>query len=380
LPGALAVTILKAVNKAAVLLSILVFSTAPAATRERWIPERAWAWHREQGFLAGANFIPSTAINQLEMWQASTFDRETIDRELGWAASLGFNSMRVFLHHLAFEQDSEAFLLRVDELLAIAARHGIGVMLVLFDGVWDPNPRLGPQRPPRPHVHNSGWVQSPGASALTDPGKQTELREYVEGVVRRYRSDARVDAWDLFNEADNTNESSYPGGDPEDKAALAAALLSKVFVWAREANPEQPLTAGIWRGPWPSHERLEPIEKLVLEESDVVSFHNYGPLDEVKERVEQLRRYGRPILATEYMARPRGSRFDPHLGYFKEVKVFAYHWGLVSGKTQTIYPWDSWTKPYTAEPAVWFHDVFRSDGTPFDPEEAAYIRRILGRR
>lgn len=360
-------------------LGFVLATAGGLGARERWTIEKANAWYRERPGLVGANFTPSTAINQLEMWQAETFDPETIDRELGFAASLGFNSMRVFLHHLLWEQDREGFLERVDRFLTIADRHGIGVMVVLLDGVWDPNPRLGDQHEPRPHVHNSGWVQSPGAEILGDPGRYDELRAYVYGIVHHYRDDDRIHAWDVFNEPDNRNEGSYPDAELKDKPEKAAMLLKSVFLWAREAEPSQPLTAGVWMGPWPAEQPLAPIETLMLEESDFVSFHSYGELEEVRERVDQLRRYGRPVLCTEYMARPRGSRFEPLLRYFMDEKVAAYNWGLVSGKTQTIYPWDSWSKRYTAEPAEWFHDIFRTDGTPYDPNEVRYIRSILGR-
>jgi hypothetical protein len=157
-------------------LFLLLGTAAGLGARERWTPAEAEAWYREKPFLVGANFIPSTAINPLEMWQVETFDPETIDRELGFAAAIGFNSMRVFLHHLLWEQDREGFLERVERFLAICDRRGIGVMMVLLDGVWDPNPRAGKQREPRPHVHNSGWVQSPGAAVLDDPRRQDELQ------------------------------------------------------------------------------------------------------------------------------------------------------------------------------------------------------------
>jgi hypothetical protein len=360
-------------------IAALLFLSADVGARERWTEDQAMAWVERSPWLVGANFIPSSAINQLEMLQEETFDPESIDRELGWAGALGLNSMRVFLHHLLWEQDPEGFLRRLDRFLGVAERHRIGVVFVLFDGVWDPNPRLGKQREPRPHVHNSGWVQSPGAAVLGAPQRHAELRAYVYGIVHHYRDDARIHAWDLFNEPDNRNEGSYGAEELKDKPEKAAVLLKKTFVWAREAEPSQPLTAGVWIGPWPEEKPLAPIEKLMLEESDVVSFHSYGAIEGVRERVQQLRRYRRPILCTEYMARPQGSRFDPILEYFKDEKVAAYSWGLVAGKTQTIYPWDSWRKPYTGEPEVWFHDIFRLDGTPYDPVEVEYIRKLTSR-
>ncbi|MDP7016038.1 MAG: hypothetical protein QGG36_09580 [Pirellulaceae bacterium] len=367
-----------------VLLTFVFIAAGQSSARERWTPQQANAWHARQPWLVGCNFNPSTAINQLEMWQADTFDPETIDRELKWAADLGFNSVRVYLHNLPWREDRDGFVKRIERFLTIADKHGVGVMLVPLDGVWDPQPKSGKQREPRPHVHNSGWLQAPGAAILGDPKRHDELRPYITGLIRHFRKDPRIHSWDLFNEPDNSNVNSYGerGAKTElpNKARMATQLLKKVFVWAREADPTQPLTAAVWLGPWPDHDKLAPIEKVMLEESDVISFHNYGGLSHVRPRVEQLRRYGRPILCTEYMARPNGSRFDPLLGYFKQQKVAAYNWGFVAGKTQTNYPWDSWRRKYTAEPEVWFHEILRRDGTPYDAKEVDYIKRVTGGR
>src|SRR5262245_28338667 len=180
-----------------------------ALARERWTAEHAEVWGKGSPWLVGANYSPASAINQLEMWQAESFDPAQIDKELAWAESLGFNSMRVFLHHLLWEQDRKGFIERMDRFLGIAERHKIGVMLVLFDSVWDPNPKLGKQRDPQKGVHNSGWVQSPGAADLKDPARRVLLESYVKGIVDRFKSDKRVHAWDIWNEPDNMNDNSY---------------------------------------------------------------------------------------------------------------------------------------------------------------------------
>jgi Cellulase (glycosyl hydrolase family 5) len=344
--------------------------------REIWSQEKANRWYEQQGWLVGANFIPSTAINQLEMWQAASFDTATISRELGWARSLGMNTSRVFLHDLLYEQDSLGFYQRIDTFLRIASRHQIRPMFVLFDSCWDPFPQPGPQRAPKPHVHNSGWVQSPGQKALNDPSQYPRLERYVKGVVKRYARDKRVLIWDVWNEPDNMTGSSYQKVELPNKVALVQSLLQQTFVWARAANPSQPLTAGIWVGDWSSHDKLKPIEKLMIEQSDVISFHNYDKAPEFEKRITWLQRYGRPILCTEYMARPNGSTFEGFLPVAKKYKVAMYNWGFVNGKTQTIYPWDSWTKTYTGEPPVWFHDIFRQDGTPYRAEEVQLIREL----
>ena len=214
---------------------------------ERWSEKKASDWYEKQSWPVGANFLPSNAINQLEMWQADTFDEKEIDRELGWAESLGMNTMRVFLHDLLWDQDSEGFKKRLNIFLEIAARHHIKPMLVLFDSCWEPAPKLGPQRPPVPGVHNSGWVQSPGL-ALTDSKQYPRLETYVKGVVKAFADDDRIIAWDIWNEPNNPNTSSYGGREPHNKLELVELLLPQAFDWARSANPTQPLTSGVWMG------------------------------------------------------------------------------------------------------------------------------------
>jgi len=324
----------------------------------------------------GSNYVPSTASNELEMWQAATWDPATIDRELGWAASIGMNTMRVFLHDRLWQQDSLGFLRRIDEFLTIADRHGIRPMLVLFDAVWDPFPHLGPQREPYPFLHNSTWVQSPGAAILGDTTRHASLRPYVQGVVGRFATDRRVLSWDIFNEPDNENHPAYFVFEPRNKRALAQRLLQLAFAWAREAGATQPLTAAPWLGDWIDTTRMLPITRWMLEHSDVITFHSYDSLPRTQAAVNALKRYGRPIIASEYMARPVGSRFQTHLPYFAEQRIGAINWGFVNGRSQTIYPWETWTKRYSAPPATWFHDVFHTDGVPYDTVETALIRRL----
>jgi hypothetical protein len=364
------------------LLLLLLLAPAPtgraAEAAGRWSEAKAAEWQARTGWLVGCNYGPAYAINQLEMWQAETFDPAAIDRELALAESIGFNSLRVFLHDLAWRQDPKGFLRRLDQFLDLAEKHRIGVMFVLFDAVWDPFPKAGPQRAPKPHVHNSGWVQSPGAEILAHPDRQDALEPYVLEVIRKFRRDRRIHAWDLFNEPDNPNTSAYGAVELKNKAEVARQLLEKTFRWARAARPTQPLTSGVWIGNWADPSRLSPMERLQLEQSDIITFHNYSKLEDLRQCVENLRRYRRPILCTEYMARPAGSTFEPHLAWMKDHQVAAYNWGFVAGKTQTNYPWDSWKQTYTAEPPVWFHEVFRGDGSPYRPEEVAYIRQVTG--
>lgn len=369
----------------AVLAAVLTLSPlicSGSDTGGRWTEQQANEWYARQPWLVGANYIPATAINQLEMWQADTFDPRRIDLELGWAESIGMNTMRVFLHDLVWQQDPAGYRQRIDQFLTVAHRHGIKPMFVLFDSCWDPDPRPGRQRPPKPGVHNSGWMQGPGAEALQDPRQEARLERYVRGVVGAFAKDGRVLAWDVWNEPDNPNTSSYGAQEPHNKNELVLNLLRKTYTWARSAHPRQPLTSGVWKGAdWSTVEKMTPIERLQIEQSDIISFHNYEGPESFRKHIVGLQIYHRPILCTEYMARGNGSTFEGSLPVAKEYKVAAMNWGLVQGKTQTHLPWDSWKNPYTdREPPIWFHEVFRQDGTPYKPAEVEYIREITGKQ
>lgn len=345
--------------------------------QQRWTEEQANLWYAKQPWPVGADFLPSTAINELEMWQADSFDPATIDRELGWAEGIGMNTMRVFLHNLLWEQDPKGFEQRIEIFLTIAARHHMRPMFVLFDSCWDPRPKLGPQHPPIPGVHNSGWVQAPGAEILADPTQYPRLEKYVEGVVGAFANDPRILAWDLWNEPDNGNESSYENGDPRNKNELIAAILPEVFQWARWAHPTQPLTSGLWHGDWTSTDTMAPVAKIQIEQSDIVSFHDYGWPETFEEHIKMLAQFHRPILCTEYMARNIGSTVDTILPLAKRYHVGAINWGLVAGKSQTWIPWDSWKRPYVSDqPMCWQHDLFHPDGKPYRDREAELIREL----
>jgi len=312
------------------------------AQTARWPEQKANAWYAQQPWLVGSNYVPKSAINQLEMWQEATFDPVEIDKELSWAEAMGMNTMRVFLHDLLWQQDAGGFQRRIDRFLTIASRHHIRPMFVLFDSCWDPLPRLGPQHPPIPGVYNSGWVQSPGAAALADANQYPRLKAYVQGVVAAFAKDGRILAWDVWNEPGTDNAGSYPKEElkEKDKTAKVTALLPQVFEWAREANPMQPLTSGVWAvDTSPDGASLGELQEIQLRESDVITFHNYTWPEYFKRQVSWLKKYNRPVICTEYMARPVGSTFDTVLPIAKEERVGAINWGFVAGKTQTYLPW-----------------------------------------
>jgi hypothetical protein len=357
---------------------VLLCHAGHAADSQRWTAAAANEWYSRQAWPLGSNYTPANAINQLEMWQAETFDPRRIDLELGWAEKLGMNTMRVFLHDLLWQQDSKGFTRRVNTFLEIAARHGIRPIFVLFDSCWDPKPHLGPQHPPIPGVHNSGWVQSPSGAELADPASYPRLRAYVEGIVGAFARDSRILAWDVWNEPDNHGPSEYAADEAPDKFSLVANLLPQVFDWARSRQPIQPLTSGVWaHDDWTPAAQLNAVEAIQLAQSDVISFHDYNWPEKLEARIAQLARYGRPVICTEYMARGAGSTFDGSLAVGKRANVGMINWGFVVGKTQTNLPWDSWQRPYTLQPpTVWFHDILNADGSPYRVREVEILRTL----
>ncbi|MFC6646903.1 cellulase family glycosylhydrolase [Granulicella cerasi] len=351
------------------------YAASANTPRGRWTEAQAWTYMRSQPWPLGSNFLPSNAINQLEMFQADTFDPAEIDREFGWAESAGMTTMRIFLHDLLWQQDAEGLKKRLDTVLTLSAKHHIKPVLVLFDSCWDPAPKLGPQHPPIPGIHNSGWVQSPGI-ALADESNRPRFEAYVKGIVGAFASDNRILAWDVWNEPDNPGGGKYKNN-LKHKTALMDAMLPMVFSWARSQGPIQPLTSGVWtREDWSNPKEWSKTEKIQLTESDIISFHDYSWPERFESRIEQLEKLHRPLLCTEYMARGTGSTIDNDIPIAMAHHVGMINWGLVQGKMGTYIPWDSWDVPYAnREPTVWFHDLYYPDGKPYREHEIEILQK-----
>ncbi|OYX27766.1 MAG: 1,4-beta-xylanase [Flavobacteriales bacterium 32-35-8] len=332
--------------------------TAVEMSPKIWTIQQAESWSKINGWLRGSNFNPSTAINQLEMWQAETFDPVTIDRELGWAEDIGMNCMRVYLHHLAWEVDREGFKKRMDKYLEIADNHGIKTIFVFFDDCWNPTYQAGKQPDPKPGVHNSGWVRDPGDLIFEKPELTELLEEYVKDVLVTFKNDQRIVIWDLYNEPGNNNLGNR-----------SLPLLKNVFEWAWEVRPSQPISAGVWR------KDLTELNKFQVENSDIITYHNYRDPEIHKEAIDSLRKYNRPLVCTEYMARRNNSLFQNIMPILAKENVGAINWGLVAGKSNTKYAWDE-PIPAGGEPELWFHEIFHPDGTPYKQEEVDLIKSL----
>ncbi len=325
-----------------------------------WSVEKAKEWYQQHQWITGANFLPSTAINQLEMWQAESFDPATIDKELGWAAGIGFNTMRVYLHSIAWKQDASGFKDRMNQYLTIADKHKIKTIFVFFDDCWNKQGFPGKQPDPKPGIHNSGWVQDPGDPESKNPENFPALEKYVKDVLTRFKTDKRILLWDLYNEPGNSG-----------KLTTSIPLVKNVFSWARSVNPSQPISVGLWA--WDYHE-LNALQAL---NSDIITYHDYEEPQWHQRVIDILKSHGRPMICTEYMARTRNSRFGNILPILKKENIGAINWGLVAGKSNTIYAWDT-PLPSGEQPIEWFHDIFKSDGTPYRQDEVDLIRKLNG--
>ena len=349
------------------LAALAAISACKPATKEpvaqkvaqvKWTVEQANAWSAENGWLRGCNFNPSTAINQLETWQAETFDTLTINRELGWAAEIGMNCMRVYLHHVAWDIDKDGFKTRMDKYLQIADSHGIKTIFVFFDDCWNPTYQAGKQPDPKPGVHNSGWVRDPGDLLFTDSTLIIKIEAYIKDVLSTFTGDSRIVMWDLYNEPGNNNYGNR-----------SMPLLEKVFEWSWQIRPSQPLSVGVW------NPTLTDLNVFQLENSDIITYHNYNGPEEHQTVIDSLRKYGRPLVCTEYMARGNNSLFTNIMPILKKENVGAINWGLVAGKSNTKYAWDE-PLPDGSEPPLWFHEIFRHDGTPYKQEEVDLIKSL----
>lgn len=342
-------------------LSLTSFSQTHVINPEKiWTAEKANAWYKQQTWLVGANYIPAGAINQLEMWQADTFDPTSIDKELALAQGLGMKTMRVFLHSLAYKADPAGFKARVDQFLTIASKHSIKPFFVFFDDCWNKVPKIGKQPAKKLGIHNSGWMQDPGDPAYKETSNFPELEIYVKDILKTFAHDKRILLWDLYNEPGNSG-----------KVEKTLPLLTQIFTWARSVNPEQPITAGLWN--WGAN--FKELNKFQLANSDVISYHCYDGPEQHLRTIELLKFYDKPLLCTEYMARPRNSTFANTLPMLKKENVIAINWGFVDGKTNTKYQWDT-PIPDGAEPKVWFHEIFKADGTPYLKEETELIKKL----
>ena len=347
----------------AILLSCLA-ACGQTAPDGQWTPQQAKEWYSGQEWPVGCNYVPSYAINQYEFWQADSFSPEVIDRELALAESIGFNTVRIYLHEGLWYDDAEGFKSRIDRFLDIADSHGIRVVVTFFTngGNHDISFSIGPQPQPAPGQHNSSWIPSPGRQVIDDPSQWPRLKAYVQDILRSYGDDDRILYWCLCNEPENMK-----GG------CDVKEFMPAVYRWAWEVRPSQPLTSPVWQRPGKNGTatKLDMVAWVCMK-SDIITFHHYSSPQELNTMIRMLSRFDRPMVCQEYLARNYGNTFFNILPALKENRIGAINWGLVNNKCNFHYPWDH--KAGDPEPEIWFHDIFRSDYTPYDPAEIDFLK------
>lgn len=355
----------------------------------RWSEKEINAWYARRDWPVGINFLPSTAVNWNELWQRETFDEETISHELGLAEGIGMNTLRINLPFIVWLYDRDGLVERIDRFLGIASKHHIQVMLTLMDdcGFSGDHPWIGKQKDPRPGVHNSQAAASPGRNIVILPALWPLVKSYVSDIVHVFRDDERIFVWDVYNEPTNDGIFLDDGKEAHFQGPLlemSPKLCREAVSWVRAQDPVQPLTVGAWRNMKTFLNRDvrlfdSEIDRLALDCSDILSFHAYSPADVIEESIALLKKLGRPILCTEWLARHAMSTVQDILPIFKREKVGAYSWGLVNGRTQTHLPWPVIMQARKDYLDLWFHDLFYKDGTPYSKEECRLFSQLTGR-
>ncbi|GMN89594.1 cellulase family glycosylhydrolase [Francisella sciaenopsi] len=348
----------------------------------KWSEKKANDWFNQFPWLIGFNYLPRTAVNWTEMWQKETFDLQTIEQELCWAAKYGYNTLRTNLPFIVWQDDRNGLIERINQFLNIASKNKILVMLCPFDdcGFSGEEPYFGKQKDPIPGLHNSQAAASPGRKTVMDKSKWTELEKYIKDIISNFKSDERIFIWDLYNEPGNTMVFTLEGDKPvsSDLENFSLELMKLTFKWAREINPIQPLTVGGWHVPVLENAEyndilVHPIDIKAMELSDVISFHAYCVMDRMEMVLDIVKKYNRPMFCTEWLARHVKSCFETHLPFFRKNKIVPYQWGLVEGKTQTTYPWPIVVKNDPNYRRMPFHDVLDKNGEPFFSSEMDLI-------
>jgi len=346
-----------------------------------WSKERANEWYNARPWIRGCNFMGSDCANRIDQWQEEGFEERlaVADTELELVAKTGFNSVRIIPEFFVWKHQHDGFMDRFERYIATAAKHGISCMIVFGNDCMPPKEEalrrlhLGKQNVDWGYhggrkVSQHGAQPGPGYHLLDEPELAKEHYEWVREIVTKYKDDERVIMWDVFNEPGNSNRKN-----------LSMPHLKEFFRIIREINPIQPLTVGIWNTS-KGLGGISEIERYALENSDIISFHNYGSYIENVKLIKELKTFGRPIINTEWLARCLDNNVQEIFPLFYLENIGCYNWGFVAGKYQTYEPWNSVWEQYEENPDMkwdftkWFHDLYRPNLRPYDPKEIELIK------
>ncbi len=348
-----------------------------------WSEEKAWNWYNNTPWLRGCNFMGSDCANRIDQWQEMGFEERlaVADRELKLAAETGFNTVRLVLEFIVWEQEHDGFMERLDRYLSTAYQYGIRSMLVFGNDCMPPKDefyrplKLGPQvydwgyHGGRKHSQHDRLAQM-GYHLLDEPELAVRHYAWVREIMEVYKDDPRVVIWDLYNEAGNSlrENTSFPH-------------VKEFFRIAREINPSQPITSCLHKKLFRNSQMPE-MEQFILENSDIISYHNYSSYEDNIKIIKHLKSYGRPVIVTEWLGRCLHNTVQELFPLFYLEKIGCYNWGFVAGRYQTYEPWNgTWTdydngKADHVDFTKWFHDLYRPNYRPYDPKEVKLIKEF----
>ena len=349
-----------------------------------WSREQACDWYNNRPWLRGCNFMSSIDANRVEQWQELDFEEhmKVADAELKLAADTGFNTIRLVMEIAVWDAEHDSYMKHLEHYLETAWKYGISSMIVFGNDCMPPKDENW--KPVKTGVQTCDWgyhggrkysqhgrFAQMGYHLLDEPEYEHKFYDMEAEIIDKYKDDPRVCIWDLYNEPGNSHRDS-----------VTMPHLKKYYETAWEIRPSQPLTSGAWRDLTKGYGGLSEVEKYVLDNSDIISFHNYGDYLTNIKILRFLKTLGRPIICTEWLCRGLHNTVQEIYPLFYLEKVGCYNWGFVAGKYQTYEPWESIWADYAAGGArdfdftKWFHDLYRPSYRPYDPHEIDLIKEV----
>ncbi|MBQ8716992.1 MAG: cellulase family glycosylhydrolase [Clostridia bacterium] len=351
----------------------------------RWSKEKIWNWYNARPWIRGCNYMSADCANRVDQWQELGFEErfKTTEEELKLVQDTGFNTVRLILEYVVWKEEHDGFMDRFERYISLCAKYGISCMIVLANDCMPPKtelwkmPAVGEQHYDwgyhggRKHSQHGSHKEPAPHFYLDDPETREDYFKMVREIVSKYKDDPRICVWDLYNE---------PGANKRD--ALTLPNLKRMFEAVREIDPSQPVTVGVWRIKGDESIPLSEVEQYALENSDIISYHNYQSYAENIRIIKRLKKEERPILNTEWLCRFQHNDVASLFPLFYLERIGCYNWGFVAGKYQTYEPWEFIWEQYDAGKRAdidftkWFHDLYRPSHRPYDPKEIELIQRF----
>ena len=349
----------------------------------RWSKERIWNWYNARPWMRGCNYMSADCANRIDQWQSLGFEErfETTERELELMQRTGFNTVRLIVEYVVWKEEHDGFMERFNRYLSLCAKYGISCMIVLANDCMPPKseqwclPYIGEQRFEWGY-HGGKKVSQHGVHTgpaphfyLDDEESREDYFKMVCELVTAYKDDNRICVWDVYNEPGNSG-----------RQRITLPNLRSMFEIVRSCNPSQPLTCAVWEISGDESVPLDEVNQYALDHSDIISYHCYKNYNEHVKIIARLKKEGRPLMNTEWLARSYDNDVFSLFPLFYLEKIGCYNWGFVAGKYQTYEPWEfSWVHYYDGtEPNVdftkWLHDLYRPNHRPYDPREIDLIK------